>query len=482
MAEVEMHEECGVVGLYAAPEHLENLKHDGSGHGTTLIDHAYWALDALQNRGRDSAGIAANWNGKISLTKGFGSVSEALSEAARDTLPTGAQIVLAQNRYATSINKNPSAVQPFKFDTQYGDLALGHNGNLVNDGALAVRQGYDRPIPSDSWVIGAMAADMISQGYDMTEAFTRVLPQLKGAFSIVATHGDTLVGARDPNGFRPLHLGRLAGAYVLASETGALYTIGAEETREIEPGEMVTISPRGVESETFASANRSSCAFEYLYFARPDQKFNGRSVREARIGLGRQLAEESSVDADLVIGVPYSGRLAGEGYAAQTGLPDAQGLIKVEDIRSFIAETQAERVAIARRKLQAVPELIAGKRVVLTEDSIVRGTSLYETVRIAREGGASQVHVRVASPPILWPCFYGVNMESKEELIAAQKSVNEIREHIGADSLEYLSLDGLKKAIGIGDDVCTACFDGTYPTALPPHLMARVTTPVAKAA
>ncbi|HSH55906.1 MAG TPA: amidophosphoribosyltransferase [Candidatus Limnocylindrales bacterium] len=474
MAEVEMHEECGVVGLFAAPEHLENLKHDGSEYGTTLVDHAYWALEAVQNRGRDSAGLAANSLGSIAVVKDFGSIPEALPPASRDTLPQDAQIVLGQNRYATAVTKSPSGIQPFKFKTQYGDFALGHNGNLVNDAVLAVRQGYKLPIPSDSWLIGAMTAEHIDQGYDLTESLTRVLPQLKGAFSVVATHGDTLVGARDPNGFRPLHLGRLAGAYVLASETGSLYSIGAEETREIEPGEMITISPEGVESQTFATSNRSSCAFEYLYFARPDQKFNGRSVREARLELGRQLAHESSVDADLVIGVPYSGRLAGEGYAAETGLPDVQGLIKVEDIRSFIAETQAERVAIARRKLQAVPELMAGKRVVLTEDSIVRGTSLFETVRIAREGGAREVHVRVASPPILWPCFYGVSMESKEELIAAQKSVDEIREHIGADSLEYLSLDGLKKAIGIGDDVCTACFDGSYPTALPPHLMSKV--------
>jgi amidophosphoribosyltransferase len=457
-------EACGLFGVWAPGEDVSRL--------------IYFGLYALQHRGQESAGMAVSDRQNILVYRDLGLVSQVFHERTLATLH--GELGIGHNRYSTTGSTTWENAQPsFKTDGQRG-LALGHNGNLVNTPELSERVGDgSREASTDSDLVATLLAREMA-GSDLETAAMRLLPTLKGAFSFVMMDEATVYGARDPHGLRPLAIGRLPNGWVLASETAALDIVGAEYVREVEPGELVSIDERGVRSMRYADSPRPAlCLFEFVYLARADSRLYGRTVHQARHEAGRLLAREAAADADLVIPIPDTGHSAAAGFAQETGIPYGEGLIKNRYVhRTFIEPTPGLRQRGVRLKLNPLTEAIRGKRLAVVDDSIVRGTTTRQIVQMLRDAGATEVHMRVTSPPIRWPCFYGIDMSTREELVAAGMEVEEIRDFIGADSLAYLSLPQLVAATGApADTLCRACFDGEYPVPVPAgaskHLLER---------
>jgi amidophosphoribosyltransferase len=441
-------EACGLFGVWAPGEDVARL--------------TYFGLFALQHRGQESAGIAVSDKQNILVYRDLGLVSQVFDERTLSTLH--GELGIGHTRYSTTGSTTWENAQPsFKTDGNRG-LALGHNGNLVNTGELATRVGRRGPATTDSDLVAALLA---READDLETAALRVLPSLKGAFSFVMMDETTVFGARDPHGLRPLAIGRLGeDGWVLASETAALDIVGAHYVREVEPGELVSIDHRGLRSMRYADAPRPAlCLFEFVYLARADSRLYGRTIHEARREMGRSLFREAPVTAEMVMPVPDTGHSAAAGFAEESGIPYGEGLIKNRYVhRTFIEPTPALRQRGVRMKLNPLPEAIRGKRLAVVDDSIVRGTTTRQIVQMLRDAGAREVHMRITSPPIKWPCFYGIDMSTRDELVAANMSVEEIRDFIGADSLAYLELPALVEATGApADTFCRACFDGEYP-------------------
>ena len=444
---------CGVFGVWSPGEDVAKL--------------TYFGLYALQHRGQESAGIAVSDGSRIMVFKDMGLVAQVFSESVLSTL-TG-HIAVGHCRYSTTGASTWENAQPTFRSTASGSLALGHNGNLINtlelaamvEGAAGAWRG---PVStSDTDVLTALFAD--PSAASVAGAALAALPLVRGAFSLVFMDEKKLYAARDPQGFRPLVLGRLARGWAVASETAALDIVGATFVREVEPGELIAIGEQGLSSSRFAPAQPRGCLFEYVYLARPDTTISGRSVQATRVEVGRRLAIEHPADADLVIPVPESGTPAAIGYAQASGIPYGQGLVKNSYVgRTFIQPSQTIRERGIRLKLNPLRSVIAGQRVVVVDDSIVRGNTQRAIVAMLREAGAAQVHVRISSPPVSWPCFYGIDFATRAELIAGSLSVAEIQASIGADSLGFISLAGLIGATTRpAASLCRACFDGDYP-------------------
>jgi amidophosphoribosyltransferase len=447
---------CGVFGVWSPGEDVAKL--------------AYFGLYALQHRGQESAGIAVSDGRRIVVYKDMGLVAQVFSESVLNTLR--GHISVGHCRYSTSGSSVWENAQPTFRSTPRASLALGHNGNLINIRELAALAGKagdasQAGATSDTSVLTALFAAPPGDPAEgsVEEGAMSALPLVRGAFSLVFMDERTLYAARDPHGFRPLVLGRLARGWVVASETAALDIVGAAFVREVEPGELITIDERGVRSRTFAPAQPRGCVFEYVYLARPDTAISGRSVQSTRVAVGRRLAAEHPVDADLVIPVPESGTPAAIGYAQASGIPYAQGLVKNSYVgRTFIQPSQTIRQRGIRLKLNPLRDVIAGQRVIAVDDSIVRGNTQRAIVAMLREAGAAEVHVRISSPPVAWPCFFGIDFASRAELIAGSLKVEEIRESIGADSLGFVSLEGLIEATTLpAERLCMGCFSGEYP-------------------
>ena len=452
-------EECGVVAIHAHPE-AEKL--------------AYLGLHALQHRGQESAGIVTSDGERLRQHKSMGLVADIFSEAVLSSLR--GILAIGHTRYSTAGDSALLNAQPIMVQSNKGAIAIAHNGNLVN--ALAVRaklegQGSIFQTNSDTEVLVHLIA--LSREQTLPDAIADSLRRVEGAFSLVIISRDRIFAVRDPRGFRPLAMGRIPAAtgekkdtVVFASETCAFDLLGAVYERDVKPGEMLIVGPEGISSRFYApSPGMSSCIFEQVYFSRPDSIVFGRSVDDSRDNMGRQLARETPVEADIVVPVPDSGNTAAIGYAAESGIPFRLGLIRNHYIgRTFIEPKQSVRDFGVKLKLNPVRSLLQGKRVILVDDSIVRGTTSRKIVRMIRNAGAREVHMRISCPPTISPCFYGVDTPHKKELIAANKSVDEIRKYIGADSLAYLSIEGLKKACADGESTtyCCACYTGNYPT------------------
>ena len=452
------HEECGVFGIYDRT--------------LDIARYVYWGLFALQHRGQESAGLAVTDGTQIELTKNMGLLTEAIRSLPR--LP--GHMGVGHVRYSTTGSNNPRNIQPLVVQFKDEHIAVAHNGNLTN--ALEIRrnleeQGSIFQTSMDSEVIVNLIAR--SHAATMEERIVEACNRIQGAFSLVINTNDYLIGLRDPHGYRPLCLGKTNAGYVLASETCALDAIKAEFIRDIEAGEMVIIDDSGVRSRMYAPADaidKKVCVFEYIYFARSDSSIDGQSVYESRLAMGRELARETQYDADLVMAIPDSGTTAALGYARESGIPFAEGLIKNRySGRTFIKPNQEERELAVRMKLNPVEEVVKGKRVVLIDDSIVRGTTSGLIVKMLKEAGAKEVYMCVSSPAILYPCHYGIDTSVRKELIAATKSIEEIRAYIKADKLHYLTQEGLDRAIANidGKHMCFACFDGAYAVAVPPE-------------
>jgi len=447
-------DECGVFGIFGHPE-ASNL--------------TYLGLYALQHRGQESAGIASSDGAQIRVSKAMGYVNEAFNEATLSKLP--GRMAVGHVRYSTAGESRLANAQPIVVDSIHGQLALGHNGNLVNAGELRdalVREGAIFQTNIDTEVVVHLFAR--SRRDNAEGAIVDAISQVRGAFSFVMMTTDRLVGARDPHGFRPLAIGRLGDAWVFCSETCALDLIGATYVRDVEPGEVVVASAQGLKSiKPFASAQKAQCIFEHVYFARPDSYVFGESVNEVRTEFGRRLARESGVPADVVVPIPDSGVCAAIGYSEAAGIPMRMGLIRNHYVgRTFIQPQQSIRHFGVRVKLNPVKSILEGKRVVLVDDSIVRGTTSRKIVRMVRSVGAKEVHMRISCPPTISPCFYGVDTPRKSELIAATHTLEEIRKYLDADSVAYLSLDGLTGAVPDGrSKYCTSCYTGVYPVAFP---------------
>jgi amidophosphoribosyltransferase len=450
---------CGVFGVWSPGEDVAKL--------------AYYGLHALQHRGQESAGIAVSDGRRIVVHKEMGLVAQVFDEPSLTALR--GDIAVAHCRYSTTGASVWANAQPTFRSTPEVSIALGHNGNLTNIRELAamlpdvVAHGIVQAT-SDTDVL----TELLVQGPSDDEAgdtcvedtAARILPLARGAYSLVFMDENTLYAARDPHGFRPLVIGQLdAGGWVVASETAALDIVGAAFVREVRPGELVTLDERGVRSRIFAPAVPKVCLFEYVYLARPDTTIGGRGLHATRVQIGRTLAAEHPADADIVIPVPESGTPAAIGYAEGSGIPYGQGLVKNSYVgRTFIQPSQLIRQRGIRLKLNPLRDVIAGKRIVVVDDSIVRGNTQRAIIAMLREAGAREVHVRIASPPVKWPCFYGIDFATREELLAGHSTVDEIRESIGADSLGYVSLDGLVAATEQkSESLCRACFDGNYP-------------------
>jgi amidophosphoribosyltransferase len=499
---------CGVFGVWSPDEDVATL--------------AYFGLYALQHRGQESAGIAVSDGSRIVVFKDMGLVPQVFNAPVLSTLR--GYIAVGHCRYSTSGSSVWQNAQPTFRTTPSASLALGHNGNLINTLELATlvrasagdggqATGGLPEATSDTDVLtalftlpadgggagadgagGAGGADGPGPGVTAGEsrgieaAALAALPLVRGAYSLVFMDERTLYAARDPQGFRPLVLGRLERGWVVASETAALDIVGASFVREIEPGELITIDERGLRSRTFAPPQPKGCLFEYVYLARPDTAIAGRSVHATRVEVGRRLAAEHPVEADLVIPVPESGTPAAIGYAQASGIPYGQGLVKNSYVgRTFIEPSQTIRQLGIRLKLNPLRDVIAGQRVVVVDDSIVRGNTQRAIVAMLREAGAAEVHVRISSPPVAWPCFYGIDFATRAELIAGGLSAEEIRVSIGADTLGYMSIEGLTAATTLpADRLCRACFDGDYPLGVASqeqgkHLLERAVVSAARA-
>lgn len=447
--------------------------------GEDVAKLTYFGLYALQHRGQESAGISVSNGRQILVFKDMGLVSQVFDENTLESF-TG-HLAVGHCRYSTTGGSTWQNAQPTFRPTAHGSIALGHNGNLVNTADLA-QMVTDLPSDEDELDIHAQQLEATTNDTSLVTALLahhpdvsleqralELLPQIRGAFSFVWMNEDTLYAARDPEGIRPLVLGRLDRGWVVASEDAALATVGASVVREIEPGELIVIDESGLRSHKFAQPQRKGCVFEYVYLARPDANIAGRSVHEARVEMGRQLAREFPVDADLVIPVPESGTPPATGYAEESGIPFGQGFVKNSYVgRTFIQPSQTLRQLGIRLKLNALEHMIRGRRIVVVDDSIVRGNTQRAQVRMLREAGATEVHVRISSPPVKWPCFYGIDFATRAELIANGLDVDEIAASIGADSLGYISLDGMIDATGQpATSLCAACFTGEYPIPLP---------------
>ncbi len=452
-------EECGVFGIY---------DFDGRDVASTI----YYGLFALQHRGQESCGIAvsdtAGPKGKVLSSKEMGLLNETFTPEILNKLK--GDIGVGHVRYSTAGSSTRENAQPLVLNYVKGTLALAHNGNLVNAAELRHELEYTGAIfqtTIDSEVIAYHIARERLNSRTVEEAVGRAMHKIKGAYSLIVMSPRKLIGARDPYGFRPLCIGRRDNAYILASETCALDTIGAKFVRDVEPGEIVTISPeKGIESDRsmcLPAEEHARCVFEYIYFARPDSHIDGVSVYESRIMAGKFLAMDSPVEADLVVGVPESGNCAALGYSMQSGIPYGQAFVKNTYVgRTFIKPGQKSRESSVQVKLNAIREAVRGRRIIMIDDSIVRGTTSDRIVRMLREAGAKEVHMRVSSPPFLWPCYFGTDVPAREQLIAYNRSVEEICGIIGADSLAYLRMERLHEIAG-GLGICRGCFTGDYP-------------------
>ena len=453
---------CGVFGVYAPDEEVAKL--------------TFYGLYALQHRGQESAGIATSDGDRIVVFKDMGLVSQVFTEADLTSL-TG-KIAIGHCRYSTTGSSTWVNAQPTLRPTKYGTIALGHNGNLTNTSQLfdLVRTlekespKGSRGATTDTEIMTALIG--LQDHETIEENILEVLPLLQGAFSLVIMDEHTLYAARDLNGVRPLVLGQLDKGWVVASETAALDIVGATFIREIEPGEFIAIDENGLRSQMWGVSNPKGCIFEYVYLARPDTTIAGQSIHAVRGAIGRRLAIEAPVDADLVIPVPESGTPAAIGYAQESGIPNGLGLVKNSYVgRTFIQPSQTIRQLGIRLKLNPLREIIEGKRIVVVDDSIVRGNTQRAIVKMLREAGALEIHVRISSPPVKWPCFYGIDFATRAELIGAEMSVEEIRQSIGADSLSFVSEEGLIEATKVAENrLCTACFSGKYPIPIPTDL------------
>tara|TARA_Y100000780_G_scaffold28732_1_gene23494 strand:- start:197 stop:1594 length:1398 start_codon:yes stop_codon:yes gene_type:complete len=444
------HDECGVVGVYGHPD-AANL--------------VYLGLYALQHRGQESAGIAASSNGKMHLEVGMGLVADVFSDARLKKLP--GNIAVGHNRYSTTGVSKVKNAQPCLIEYSGGTMAMGHNGNLVNASEIRKELGAAGAIfqsTNDSEVIVHLMAQ--SRRNSFVDRAVAALSQVKGAYSIVLMSENELVAARDPQGFRPLCLGKLDGAYIVASESCVMDLVEAEFIREIEPGELILINQFGVKSfHPFQKASTKQCVFEHIYFSRPDSYLFGHSVYSTRKLMGKALAREKPVEADVVVPVPDSGVISAMGYSEETKIPFQMGLIRNHYVgRTFIEPQSQIRNFGVKVKLNAVKPVIEGKRVIIIDDSIVRGTTSKKIVRMLREVGAREVHVRISSPPTTHSCFYGIDTPTKGELIASNMDIDQTCKYLGADSLHYISLEKMLEIFGEQkDDFCAACFDGRYP-------------------
>ena len=450
---------CGVFGVWAPKEEVAKL--------------TFYGLYALQHRGQESAGIAASDGERILIYKDMGLVSQVFTET--DLASLTGDIAIGHCRYSTTGSSTWVNAQPTLRPTKYGTLALAHNGNLTNTGDLAEMvqklEGdpgkNNRGATTDTEIMTALIG--LQDEKNVEASAIAVLPKLEGAFSLVFMDEKTLYAARDRHGVRPLVIGKLERGWVVASESAALDIVGAAFVREVEPGEFLSINEDGIRSQIWAKPDPKGCIFEYVYLARPDTAIAGQGVHATRVRIGKRLAIEAPVEADLVIPVPESGTPAAIGYAQQSGIPYGLGLVKNSYVgRTFIQPSQTIRQLGIRLKLNPLREIIEGKRIVVVDDSIVRGNTQRAIVRMLREAGAREIHVRISSPPVEWPCYYGIDFASRAELIASGLEVEEIRRSIGADSLSYVSLEGLIEATRIAENsLCTACFTGTYPISVP---------------
>jgi len=443
-------DECGVFGVFAPEQDVARL--------------AYFALYALQHRGQESAGIATSQSGHIIALRDLGLVSQVFDEPKLQAL--AGDIALGHVRYSTTGSSAWENAQPI-YRSDRREVALAHNGNLINAVELHSElreQGVEFRSTSDSEIIAALLST--SEAETIEDAIEAVMPRLEGAFSTAVMTKDSLIAFRDGAGLRPLAIGRLGDRYCVASESCAFDIIGAKFLREVQPGEMVSIDARGIESRQIVSgARRAFCVFEHIYFARPDTRLEGRLNQVSRRRMGEVLWREAPVDADLVIAVPDSGNPAAGGYSTASGIPKDDGLIKNRYVaRTFIQPGQALRKHGLRMKFNPLPEIVGGKRLVVVDDSIVRGNTTRQIVKILRDAGASEVHMRVSAPPIRHPCHYGVDMSTTQEMVAHGRTTDEVAEELGCDSLAYLSLDGLYEAIDLPREThCDACFTGEYP-------------------
>jgi amidophosphoribosyltransferase len=454
-------DQCGVFGVWAPGEEVSKL--------------TYFGLYALQHRGQESAGIATSNGKKLLVYKDMGLVSQVFSESALESLV--GHVAIGHTRYSTTGSSSWRNAQPTLGKTASGTVALGHNGNLTNTAELLEILRANYPEQSDNEITGGNTTDtavltaLLAGNPDnsLENTALELLPKVKGAFSLVFMDEQTLYAARDPQGVRPLVLGRLKRGWVVASETAALDIVGASFVREVEPGELIAIDENGLRAKHFATPKRAGCVFEYVYLARPDTSINGRNVYDARVEMGRTLAKEYPVEADLVIPTPESGTPAAIGYSQESGIPFGHGLVKNAYVgRTFIEPSQTIRQLGIRLKLNPLREVIKGKRIIVVDDSIVRGNTQRALVQMLREAGAKEIHVRISSPPITWPCFYGVDFATRAELIATGLAPDEVRMSIGADSLGYLSKEGMINSSEQKEsELCTACFSGTYPIELP---------------
>ena len=454
-------DQCGVFGVWAPGEEVSKL--------------TYFGLYALQHRGQESAGIATSNGKKLLVYKDMGLVSQVFSESALESLV--GHVAIGHTRYSTTGSSSWRNAQPTLGKTASGTVALGHNGNLTNTSELLEILRANYPDQSDNEITGGNTTDtavltaLLAGNPDnsLENTALELLPKVKGAFSLVFMDEQTLYAARDPQGVRPLVLGRLERGWVVASETAALDIVGASFVREVEPGELIAIDENGLRTKQFAAPKRAGCVFEYVYLARPDTSINGRNVYDARVEMGRALAKEYPVEADLVIPTPESGTPAAIGFSQESGIPYGHGLVKNAYVgRTFIEPSQTIRQLGIRLKLNPLKDVIKGKRIIVVDDSIVRGNTQRALVQMLREAGAKEIHVRISSPPITWPCFYGVDFATRAELIATGLAPDEVRMSIGADSLGYLSKDGMIQASNQKEsELCTACFTGAYPIELP---------------
>ena len=453
-------EECGVFGAY---------DFDGADVASTI----YYGLFALQHRGQESCGIAvsdtAGPKGKVLSSKDMGLLNEVFTPEILEKLK--GDIGVGHVRYSTAGSSTRENAQPLVLNYVKGTLGMAHNGNLINTPELRQELAYTGAIfqtTIDSEVIAYLIARERLNSKTVEEAVGRAMKKIKGAYSLIVMSPRKLIGARDPFGFRPLCIGKRENTYVLASETCALDTIGAQFIRDVEPGEIVTISPeKGIESDRsmcLPKEQHARCVFEYIYFARPDSYIDGMSVYNSRILAGKYLAIDSPVEADLVVGVPESGNCAALGYSLQSGIPYGQAFVKNSYVgRTFIKPKQKSRESSVQVKLNALREAVAGKRIIMIDDSIVRGTTSDRIVRMLRDAGAKEVHMRVSSPPFLWPCYFGTDVPARDQLIAYNRSVKEISDIIGTDSLDYLKIERLEELVGGKLGICKGCFTGKYP-------------------
>ena len=452
---------CGVFGVWAPDEEVAKL--------------TFYGLYALQHRGTESAGIATSDGDRIVVFKDMGLVSQVFTESDLATLP--GDLAIGHTRYSTTGSSTWVNAQPTLRPTKYGTLALAHNGNLTNTGDLAEMVAKREPpaknergATTDTEIMTALIG--LQHEKNVEASALAVLPLLEGAFSLVFMDERTLYAARDRHGVRPLVIGKLERGWVVASESAALDIVGAAFVREVEPGEFLIINEDGIRSQMWAAPEPKGCIFEYVYLARPDTSIAGQSVHATRVRIGKKLAIEAPAKADLVIPVPESGTPAAIGYAQESGIPYGLGLVKNSYVgRTFIQPSQTIRQLGIRLKLNPLREIIEGKRIVVVDDSIVRGNTQRAIVRMLREAGALEIHVRISSPPVKWPCFYGIDFATRAELIASGLEVEEIRRSIGADSLGYVSAEGLIDATHVpAEKLCTACFTGHYPIAIPTDL------------